>query len=90
MMAYKIIRSEHNVKKFFHAVLHLTALCFGVAGICAVFKYHDMVNAEDMHTLHSWIGLTTFVLFCLQVLNTKGSEFSFNIGFISYSPCKIV
>ncbi|KAJ0037556.1 hypothetical protein Pint_22490 [Pistacia integerrima] len=68
MMAYKTIRSEHKVQKFFHGILHLTALCLGVAGICAVFKYHDMVNVEDMYSLHSWIGLTTFVLFCLQWL----------------------
>ncbi|XP_044490691.1 probable transmembrane ascorbate ferrireductase 3 isoform X1 [Mangifera indica] len=68
MMGYKTVKAEHSVQKFFHAILHLTALCLGVTGICAVFKYHDMVNVEDMYSLHSWIGLTTFVLFCLQWL----------------------
>ncbi|XP_044490692.1 probable transmembrane ascorbate ferrireductase 3 isoform X2 [Mangifera indica] len=42
MMGYKTVKAEHSVQKFFHAILHLTALCLGVTGICAVFKYHDM------------------------------------------------
>jgi hypothetical protein len=67
MMAYKTVLSRGIVKKSIHMILHLIALCLGIVGICAVFKYHDMIHAEDVYSLHSWIGLVTFCLFCLQV-----------------------
>uniref|UniRef100_A0A6M2ELC0 Cytochrome b561 domain-containing protein n=1 Tax=Populus davidiana TaxID=266767 RepID=A0A6M2ELC0_9ROSI len=66
MMAYKTVLSRGIVKKSIHMILHLIALCLGIVGICAVFKYHDMIHAEDVYSLHSWIGLLTFCLFCLQ------------------------
>lgn len=66
-MAYKTVPGERIVKKYIHMLLHITALVLGVIGICAVFKYHDMINVPDMYSLHSWIGLGTFCLYCLQV-----------------------
>ncbi|CAL8995254.1 unnamed protein product [Prunus brigantina] len=66
MMAYKTVLSAHKVQKYVHALFHLIALCSGILGICAVFKYHDMNNIGDMNSLHSWIGLSTFILYCLQ------------------------
>ncbi|KAF2305693.1 hypothetical protein GH714_007592 [Hevea brasiliensis] len=44
------------------------AICLGIVGISAVFKFHDMVNTEDVYSLHSWIGIGTFCLFGLQWL----------------------
>ncbi|TQD89591.1 hypothetical protein C1H46_024837 [Malus baccata] len=68
MMAYKTVMSEHQGKKYMHALLHLIALCTGIFGICAAFRYHDMRQIDDMYTLHSWIGLGTFILYGLQWL----------------------
>ncbi|KAK1552081.1 hypothetical protein Q3G72_010002 [Acer saccharum] len=68
MMSFKTFNAQRKVQKIVHMILQLTALCLGVIGICAVFKYHDMVNAEDMFSMHAWIGLITFCLFCLQWL----------------------
>ncbi|KAJ9153006.1 hypothetical protein P3X46_026498 [Hevea brasiliensis] len=68
MMVYKTVPASHNVQKFIHMTLHLTAICLGIVGIAAVFKFHDMVNSEDVYTLHSWIGIGTFCLFGLQWL----------------------
>ncbi|PRQ40990.1 probable transmembrane ascorbate ferrireductase 3 [Rosa rugosa] len=69
MMAYKTVKSQHNVQKYVHGFFHLVALCSGIFGICAVFRFHDMAgNLEDMYSLHSWIGLTTIILFGLQWL----------------------
>lgn len=68
MMAYKTVMAEHNVQKYFHAFFHLVALCSGIFGICAVFRYHDREAIEDMYSLHSWIGLTTIILYGLQWL----------------------
>jgi cytochrome b561 len=55
------------VQKSIHMFLHLIALCLGIVGICAVFRFHDMIQAEDVYSLHSWVGMSTFCLFCLQV-----------------------
>ncbi|CAK7326851.1 unnamed protein product [Dovyalis caffra] len=66
MMTYKTVLSTWIVQKSMHMFLHLIAICLGIVGISAVFKYHDMVQAEDVYSLHSWIGLSTFCLFCLQ------------------------
>lgn len=67
MMAYKTVPTTRRGQKFVHMILHLIAICLGIVGICAVFKFHDMVNAEDVYSLHSWIGIGTFCLFGLQV-----------------------
>ncbi|XP_021909988.1 probable transmembrane ascorbate ferrireductase 3 [Carica papaya] len=69
MMVYKtLIMWDHKVQKIAHMVLHLMALCLGIAGICAAFKFHDMRGIQDLTSLHSWIGLITFCLFGLQWL----------------------
>ena len=67
MMAYKTVMAEHKVQKYVHGFLHLVALCSGIWGICAVFRYHDMAKLDDMFSIHSWIGLTTIILYGLQV-----------------------
>ncbi|EXC05044.1 putative transmembrane ascorbate ferrireductase 3 [Morus notabilis] len=68
MMAYKTVPAARGTRKFIHMLLHVIALIMGIVGICAVFKYHNMKNIEDMYSLHSWIGLGTFCLYVLQWL----------------------
>ncbi|GLT96845.1 hypothetical protein SLE2022_144400 [Rubroshorea leprosula] len=76
MMAYKTIQASHHSQKIAHMVLHLSAFILGVIGISAVFKFHDMAGIEDMYSLHSWIGLSTFCLFGMQWLFGLFSFFS--------------
>lgn len=66
MMTYKTIPAEHNVQKFIHMVLQLIGIILGIIGLCAVFKFHDMINTSDVYSLHSWLGITAICLFCLQ------------------------
>ncbi|GAV57241.1 Cytochrom_B561 domain-containing protein [Cephalotus follicularis] len=68
IMAYKTVRATRNVQKYVHMILNLCSICLGIVGICAVFKFHDMVNVEDVYSLHSWIGISTFCMFGLQWL----------------------
>ncbi|GAA0156944.1 reductase [Lithospermum erythrorhizon] len=68
MMAYKIVRAEHQSQKFVHMFFHLVAIVLGIVGIHATFKYHDMQGFKDMTSFHSWIGMGTFCLFILQWL----------------------
>lgn len=67
MMAFKTVRADKMARKITHMGLHLVAICMGIAGINAAFKFHDLVNLEDMFSLHSWIGIVTFSLYGLQV-----------------------
>ncbi|KAK3001878.1 hypothetical protein RJ639_022307 [Escallonia herrerae] len=41
MMAYKTVPAEHQLQKFLHMFVHLAAICLGIVGIHAVFKFHD-------------------------------------------------
>jgi len=68
MMTYKTAYASHQVQKMVHGGLHLIGLVLGIVGICAAFRFHDKVNLKDMVSLHSWIGLTTFILLGVQVI----------------------
>ncbi|XVF43460.1 hypothetical protein PTKIN_Ptkin02bG0041600 [Pterospermum kingtungense] len=68
MMVYKTVKAGHYVQKVVHMILQLGAFVLGVVGICAVFRFHDMANIEDVYSLHSWIGIATITLFALQWL----------------------
>ncbi|GAB4828681.1 hypothetical protein Ancab_018346 [Ancistrocladus abbreviatus] len=68
MMAYKTVYAERVVQKFVHMVAHLIAITLGIVGIYAVFKYHNQLNMINMYTLHSWLGLSTFILYGIQWL----------------------
>ena len=67
MMTYKTAYASHQVQKMVHGGLHLIGLVLGIVGISAAFRFHDKLNLKDMVSLHSWIGLTTFILLGLQV-----------------------
>ncbi|XP_010043930.2 probable transmembrane ascorbate ferrireductase 3 [Eucalyptus grandis] len=77
MMAYKTVAAEWQVRKVTHMFLHIIAFILGVVGLCAVFKFHNMQEIEDMNSLHSWIGIGTISLFGCQWLL---GLFTFMIG----------
>lgn len=66
-MAFQTVPNQPPVPKFVHMTLNLMAIVFGIVGLCAVFKFHNMGNIADVYSLHSWIGIGTFCLFGLQV-----------------------
>ncbi|GMI87484.1 hypothetical protein like AT1G14730 [Hibiscus trionum] len=68
MMVYKTVQATHMVQKVVHMIFQLGAFVLGVVGLCAVFKFHDMYNIEDVYSLHSWIGIGTVSLFAVQWL----------------------
>lgn len=68
VMAYKTVAADMDAKKFLHMLLNLTAMVLGIVGLCATFKYHDMLHIKHMTSLHSWMGMGTFCLFGLQWL----------------------
>ncbi|XP_031714173.1 plasma membrane ascorbate-dependent reductase CYBRD1 [Anarrhichthys ocellatus] len=54
--------------KFIHAGLHLLAFIFAVIAMVAVFDFHNAAKIPNMYSLHSWLGLTALILFCLQLV----------------------
>jgi len=66
-MAFQTVPAQRRIKKYVHMALHLIAIVFGIVGLCAVFKFHDMLNIPHLYSLHGWIGIVTFCLFGLQV-----------------------
>ncbi|XAR63708.1 Ascorbate ferrireductase (transmembrane) [Bertholletia excelsa] len=67
-MMYRTAIADWDAKKMLHMFFHLIAMTLGIVGIYAAFKFHDQIHVEDMTSLHSWIGMGTFCLFCLQWL----------------------
>uniref|UniRef100_A0A915JSC4 Cytochrome b561 domain-containing protein n=1 Tax=Romanomermis culicivorax TaxID=13658 RepID=A0A915JSC4_ROMCU len=68
ILIYRLFRHEKKrLTKIAHMVLHSFVFLFFTLALKAVF-------ADNMYTLHSWIGLSTVLLFCLQ----------YAAGFISF------
>ncbi|XP_030623844.1 cytochrome b ascorbate-dependent protein 3 [Chanos chanos] len=52
--------------KLLHALELLMAMFFSILGLCAVFDFHHANNIPDLYSLHSWLGISTTVLFTVQ------------------------
>lgn len=68
-----IYRTQRNVRKrrlkLTHAGIMLFVVLLTVIALVAVFDSHNLVSPPipNMYSLHSWVGLTTVILFCCQV-----------------------
>ncbi|XP_045926808.1 transmembrane ascorbate-dependent reductase CYB561 isoform X1 [Micropterus dolomieu] len=67
ILVYRVFRNEakRNVK-LLHGIIHLLALIMSIIGFVAVFDFHRTAKIPDMYSLHSWCGMATMVLFCIQ------------------------
>lgn len=69
ILVYRVFRNENKrTVKILHALIHVMALIISIVGLVAVFDFHAKAKIPDMYSLHSWCGMLTFVLFCLQWL----------------------
>lgn len=53
--------------KVLHAALHLLVFTLTVVGLVAVFQFHNHSKIAHLYSLHSWLGITTVILFACQV-----------------------
>lgn len=68
-LVYRGFRSERKKKlKVAHALVMIGALVCSIVGLVAVFQYHATEGYPDMRSLHSWLGLSTVILFACQWL----------------------
>ncbi|XP_069033744.1 transmembrane ascorbate-dependent reductase CYB561 [Embiotoca jacksoni] len=67
ILVYRVFRNEakKNVRVL-HGIIHLLALVFSIIGFVAVFDFHRTFKIPNEYSLHSWCGMATLVLFCLQ------------------------
>ncbi|XP_041812875.1 transmembrane ascorbate-dependent reductase CYB561 isoform X2 [Chelmon rostratus] len=67
ILVYRVFRSEPKRSvKLLHGIIHLLALIVSIIGFVAVFDNHKQSKIPDMYSLHSWCGMITLVVFCIQ------------------------
>ncbi|EFN79803.1 cytochrome b561 isoform X2 [Harpegnathos saltator] len=70
--AMLIYRTQRNLRKrrlkLIHAGKMILIMLVTVIALVAVFDSHNLASPPipNMYSLHSWIGLTTVILFCCQ------------------------
>lgn len=77
MLVYRTCRCCRRIyNKLWHTLLHLLAMPAIAIGIVAVFdaREHAPTRVEHLYSFHSWMGIGTVGLFCLQFL----------VGFFSF------
>ncbi|RMC18554.1 hypothetical protein DUI87_04446 [Hirundo rustica rustica] len=60
-------KCSKRLMKFIHAGLNTIAMILAIVSVVAVFDFHNAKNIPNMYSLHSWIGLTAVIFYCLQL-----------------------
>lgn len=75
IIVYRVFRKERKrFTKLLHVTLHSLIIIFTIVSLRAVWDSHDYhVDAQgnpapipNLYSLHSWIGLSTVIFYCLQ------------------------
>jgi len=59
---------DHNSAKYLHGLMHLTAVVLGLVGILDMIQVHDDKDVGHWMSLHSWIGISLFSIYCAQLV----------------------
>ena len=71
MLIYRTRRNQRKRQlKLFHGGIMLSVVTLVVIALTAVFDSHNLNSTPipNMYSLHSWVGLTSVILFCCQWL----------------------
>lgn len=75
ILIYRTFRYELKQKlKLAHTILNGAAIVVSMFGSLSVFYYHQKANIPHFYSLHSWLGISTWLLFVSQ----------FTSGFVTF------
>ncbi|VDN50440.1 unnamed protein product [Dracunculus medinensis] len=77
LLVYRVFRNERKrFSKLLHLTLHSMVLVFLIIALKAVWDSHDYHRTEgnldplpNLYSVHSWVGIITVTLYCLQYLS---------------------
>ncbi|XP_071946304.1 transmembrane ascorbate-dependent reductase CYB561-like [Antedon mediterranea] len=72
-IAYRVISATglqvtRTTAKLIHGAFQTSAFLIATVGLVATFKFHETQGWADMYHPHSWVGITAFSLYGLQLL----------------------
>jgi len=59
---------DHQTAKYLHALMHFVATILGLVGILDMWKVHADKDVGHFMSIHSWIGIVIYSIWCLQFL----------------------
>ena len=75
-LAYRTLPFSHFANKIIHFVLQTIGIISVTVGLIAVIKFHNAKKFPNFYSMHSWLGIFVYAVFCVQYL---GSIFAFLI-----------
>ena len=58
---------SYVIRQTMHGLTQCVSVIFSIVGIVAVFRSKDEGGHLDFYSVHSWLGMTSAMLFFLQV-----------------------
>ena len=76
MLIYRLLPTMNKTAmKIVHSVIQVLSLIVSAVGLKAVFDSVNLNNSDaaNLVSLHSWLGMATVILFCIQVMSNINS-----------------
>ncbi|XP_038044577.1 cytochrome b561-like [Patiria miniata] len=70
LMTYRVLGNAFNrtAVKIIHLLFQALAVACASFGLSCVFHFHNAMGYANLYSLHSWLGITTFAFFSLQLI----------------------
>ena len=67
-LSFRILPFAHKTNKVIHLIWQTIGIISICLGLTAVVLYHNENKYPNFYSLHSWIGIVVFGVFCLQYI----------------------